>query len=240
MNESNPKKDYFLPASIIIAALLISFSLVYNTGKKAVLEEQQDQKNKPLYQIDLREAVFLGSENAPVVLIEYGDYQCPFCTKWWEEVKPFVVKEYINTGKVKMVYKDLVFLGPESFSAALAARCAAEQNSFWTYHDALYEVERDEDLKDDNVFNGSAENSGNLKRELFIELAKKLNLDESKFISCFDSQKYKNLIEKEIEEAKQVLERTATPSFFINNRLIQGFLPFEGFRRYLDEELKNI
>ena len=84
-----------------------------------------------------RDAV-LGNANAPVTIIEYGDYQCPFCTRYFSQIQPVIKSQYIDTGKAKMVFRDFSFLGPESTAAANAAQCAEDQGKLWSYHDALY------------------------------------------------------------------------------------------------------
>lgn len=110
--------------------------------------------------------VVLGEQNAPVTLIEYGDYQCPFCARYFMEVEPLLREEYIKTGKVKMVFRNYPFLGPESVSAAEAAECAKDQGQFWAFHDALYNAEHQD----------GREHNGNLNNDLFFKLAKDLKL----------------------------------------------------------------
>lgn len=108
----------------------------------------------------------LGAANAPVTLIEYGDYQCPFCARYFEQVEPVLRAQYIDTGKVKMVFRNFAFLGPESVASAEAAACAAAQGKFWEYHEALYAAE----AKD------GQERNGNLDRQEFLQLAEDLKL----------------------------------------------------------------
>lgn len=232
---SQPKKDYLLPASILIAALLISGALVYNVGKKetSTAGDTADLLSK----IDLKEVVFLGNPKAPVTLIQYSDYQCPFCGRFFEETELALRSEYIQTDKVRTVYKDLAFLGPESVAAAGAANCAADQNKFWEYHDALFRTEIEEDKNDDGVLNGSSENSGNLTRELFLQIAGNLGLNVSQFISCLDSKKYQAKIEKDIAEARIVIPLPSTPTVFVNDKMIQGALPYNVFKEAIEKEL---
>lgn len=236
-----PKKDYLLPASILIAALLIAGALVYNVGQRsdgqtASLSGAAGQAPS----IDLANVVFLGDPKAKVTLVEYGDYQCPFCGKFFEETEPLIRNEYINTGKVRMVYKDLAFLGPESLAAAEAARCAADQGKFWEYHDALFIEEGNEDRNDDGTFNGSSENTGNLNKDLFLRLARNFGLDTSEFTACLDSRKHRAAVEADLAEARAVIPQPSTPTIFINGKMLQGALPYPTFKQAIEQALSDL
>jgi len=242
MEEEVKKRDYLLPASILISAILVSSALVYNVGKKSAGEIADNGKTSSDF--DLTDVVFLGDSKAPLTLIEYGDYQCPFCIKFFEETEPLIKKEFVDTGRVKMVYKDLAFLGPESLAAALAARCAADQGKFWEYHNALFEEEAIEDRSDDGIFNGSSENSGNLNKQTFLRLAENLGLNTQIFTDCFDSKKHQARIEKDLAEAQTVMSRVSTPTFFVvrdkdkKTQMIQGALPYQTFKEAIEELLR--
>ena len=155
---ATPRRDYLLPASIIAAGVMISGSIVYLVGSKnspQVAGLPQDQLaavgTVGPAEVGGRDAI-LGDPDAPVTIIEYGDFQCPFCARFHEQVSPRLREEYIKTGKARMVFRNFQFLGPESVAAAEAAECAKDQGKFWTYHDAIY----DEELRD------GQENNGNL------------------------------------------------------------------------------
>jgi protein-disulfide isomerase len=111
--------------------------------------------------------VILGDPNAPVTVIEYGDYQCPFCARFYTDIEPLIRDQYIKTGKVKMVFRNYPFLGPESTAAAEAAECAKDQGKYWEFHDALYSAEATD----------AQEHNGNLNRELFLSVAQDLKLN---------------------------------------------------------------
>ena len=227
------KRDYLLPASILVAAILISGSIIYLVGSKSgggvgakdTGELAAIKETAPLKTSD--RDVILGDPKAPVTLIEFGDYQCPFCGRFFEQVELPLREEYIKTGKVKMVFRNFQFLGPESTAAAEAAECAKDQKQFWAYHDVLYETE----IKD------GRENNGNLNRDLFLKLADELKLDHSTFTSCFDSKKYTGQVEKDTDNAK-VLGVNSTPTTFINSQKIQGALPYAQFQAAIDSILK--
>lgn len=233
--ESQQKKDYLLPGSIIFAALLISGALIYNVGRTNQPIESTNvaggEKQPAVvedFKIDAKEVVFLGNENAPITLVEFADYQCPFCAKFFEESLSLIKQEYVDKGKVKIVFQDFAFLGEESFRAAEAAWCAADQGKFWEYHDLIF---RTESL--DNQ-----ENNGNLNLVQLKMLASQLMLDMESFSQCVDSRKYQQKVLSNIQKAKKAGVR-ATPTVFINNLKLEGALPYEVFKLAIEDELNK-
>lgn len=111
--------------------------------------------------------VVLGQANAPVTVIEYGDYQCPFCARWFETIEPQLKSTYVDTGKVKFIFRNYPFLGAESEASAEAAECAKDQGAYWAYHNALYTAEAQD----------GHENNGNLNKDLFVSIASDLKLN---------------------------------------------------------------
>lgn len=231
-----PKRDMLLPASIMVAGLMISASIIYLVGSK-----DGGGKAEPVpvgggsagglatgpTEIGGRDVV-LGDSNARVTLIEYGDFQCPFCAKFHVEVGPQLREEYIKTGKVKMVFRNLQFLGPESVEAGEAAECAKDQNKFWEFHDSIY----DEELRD------GKEHNGNLNRDFFLRTAQALGLDAGEFTACYDSNKYADQITQD-RNAAAALGVNSTPTTFVNGRLLRGALPYADFKTVIEEELKK-
>ncbi len=243
MEPEKQKRDWLLPVSILIAGLMITVALIYNAGNGGT-PGNQNQNGAEAAQagdIDLSSVAFSGKSDAPLTLLEYGDYQCPYCARFFEQTEPSINSEYIATGKVKFAYKDMAFLGPESVAAASAAACAQDQGKFWEYHDALYNIEAKEDETDDGKVNGSSENSGNLTRALFVALAQKFSLNATDFTACFDSKKYESRVQASTAEAGILMGQNAsTPSFFLNGKLLfQGALPFSSFKQALDKELNK-
>ncbi|MDP1718908.1 MAG: thioredoxin domain-containing protein, partial [bacterium] len=167
MEDSQKKeKDILLPASILVAALLVAGALVYNVGSRSIAPQQANVvsafSNKDLAEDD----VILGDLNAPVTLVVFGDYQCPFCGRFFSDVESKLRDEYIKTGKAKMVFRDFAFLGQESADAAMASQCASEQKKFWEYHDGIYTAE---------ILDGK-EYNGNLNDAFFRALASSIGL----------------------------------------------------------------
>lgn len=235
MEEKEQKKDYLLPVSILTAGIMISGSIIYVVGSKNLEKTSRIEKNQ-LAELNQNQSdgleissrdVILGNPDAPVTFIEYGDYQCPFCARFFTQVEEPLREEYIKTGKVRMVFRNFQFLGPESEAAGEAAECAKDQGKFWAYHDALYTVES----KD------GAENNGNLNRSLFVKIAGDLGMDTASFISCIDGKKYADQVAKDTSDARS-LGVNSTPTSFINGRKIVGALPYSQFKAAIDEALK--
>lgn len=242
MEETNPthtpqKDAYLLPGSILIAALLISGSIIYlvNSDEAGRIgartpEEQGAAQIAPGGSEALLNAqerdVILGDPKAPITIIEYGDYQCPFCARFFEETEPLIKEQYVKTGIAKMIYRDLAFLGPESTASAEAAECAKDQGKFWAYHDALYRVEIED----------GREHNGNLNRDLFLALAHETGMDVAAFTACVDGKKYASRVKDETRSAGS-MGVSATPTVFVNERKIQGAQPMSVFEQIIEELL---
>ncbi len=225
-----------LPASIIVAGLMISASIIYLVGSKNSPQAEglpagsgDDGQLAAVgggpTEVGARD-VILGDTSAPVTVIEYGDFQCPFCARFHSQVGERLRDEYIASGKVKMVFRNFQFLGPESVAAGEAAECAKDQGKFWAFHDAIYA----EEIRD------GQEHNGNLDREFFLKTAQALGLKVSDFTSCIDSNKYADQISKDQEDASAA-GVNSTPTSFVNGRLIKGAVPYEQFKAVVEEEL---
>jgi len=172
----------------------------------------------------------LGNPNAPVTLIEFGDYQCFYCNQFFHKTEDKLVKNYVETGKVKVIFKDYTIIGPDSISAAHAAHCANDQAMFWEYHDTLY-----------NNWNG--ENNGWASSENLLGFAEDGGLDMDKFSKCMIDSKHSSTIENSNQDAKD-LGLTGTPAFFIigpDNKVtkIGGAQPYDVFERIFNSELEK-
>jgi protein-disulfide isomerase len=173
---------------------------------------------------------YQGSKPAPVTVIDFSDFQCHLCARYVKNTEPKINETYIQTGKVALVFKHLPNRGFDSMPAALAAQCTQDQGKFWQFHNLLYQ-------KQGPIDSGWA-NKDNLKK-----LASQISgLEMDKFESCFDSQKYKSFIEKDVALAHS-LGFTETPSFIVaksdgsNLQRIEGPQPFPAFKAVIDKEL---
>ncbi len=225
-------KETFLPVSILIAGVLIAGSVIYSTGLKnqpAPAPINQEPEAVSGKELNLnKDDVVLGDINAPVTLVEYSDFQCPFCGRFFSQTEPSIKENYIKTGKVKFVYRHFAFLGPESRATANAAECAKDEGKFWQYHDELF----NEELRD------GQENSGNLNKALFVRIAKDLGLNLDKFSACLDSNKYSDKVSNDYSVAQKIGVK-ATPTTFVNGKKFEGALPFNQFKLAIDKELSK-
>ena len=171
----------------------------------------------------IREANVLGDKNAKVTIVEYADFQCPFCGRHHQLVAPTIVQEYVETGKANYVYKHLAFLGPESAYAAVAAECAADQGKFWQYHDYLFEHQQ-------------GENEGAFNKDKLIAFGKEMNLDMARFEKCVTNDETIARVQADTEEA-QKFGVSSTPSFFVNGTPLVGLKSPDEFRAIIEQAL---
>jgi protein-disulfide isomerase len=171
----------------------------------------------------------LGAESAPVIIIDFSDFQCPRCERHVESTEPEIKREYIETGNVAYLFKHFPWRGTDSFSAALASECANEQGKFWEYHDVLFQNQQGVD-------------SGWASRENLKEFASTVGLDRQQFDSCLDSEKYKSNIDRDLALVEE-LGLDSTPSFLILNsdgtemEILEGAHPFPSFKALIDKKL---
>jgi len=223
----------FLGLSILIAGALVSFSVLYSGGSIKLGTAQIDSGVEPKQtviktDVSIDDDPILGNKNAPVAIIEFSDFQCPFCRAFWEESLPQIKKEFIDTGKAKLIYRDY----PLSFHSmampsAQAAECADEQGKFWEMHDKIF-GEQDK-LGQGTVTYAVQDIKG---------WAAEIGLNASKFNNCLDSGKYKTEVDKDFADGTAA-GVTGTPSIFINGRLIVGAQPFASFKAIIEEELNK-
>ena len=172
----------------------------------------------------------LGDPNAPITLVEFGDYQCHYCNVFFESIEDDIIKNYVETGKVKMIFKDYNIIGPDSVKASQGAHCANDQGLFWEYHDILYS-------------NWTGENNGWASGTNLANFAQEVGLDTNEWSECMIQQKHSQTILNSNDDAK-ALELTGTPAFFVINSngevsKLFGAQPFEVFKKTFDSELEN-
>jgi protein-disulfide isomerase len=160
----------------------------------------------------------IGPENAPITLIEFSDYQCPYCVRWYDEVYSRLLNDYKD--QIRFVYRDfpLNSIHPEAQSAAEAANCAGEQNFYWQYHDALF----------------GAKNG--LGSAAYTQYASDLGLNMDQFKKCVSERRYKVEVDADLQAASG-LGVSSTPTFFLNGLAIVGAQPYEVFKQVIDKEL---
>jgi len=167
----------------------------------------------------------LGDSDAPITILEWGDYQCTFCYKFHQNTLDVIQEEFIESGKVKLIFKDFPLNGPDSLLASQASFCAHDQGKYWKFHDELYK-------------NWGGERTGWVTRESLDKFANTVNLDLEKFNKCLDEQKYQDKVLSLYEFGKEV-GIDATPSFLVFNDekiiKIRGNQPLEVFLKTFDE-----
>jgi protein-disulfide isomerase len=165
-----------------------------------------------------------GSDKAPVTLIEFSDFRCSFCRKFWQTTLPLLDKKYIRAGKVKFIYRHFAVLGKPSEIGAQAAECAWEQGKFWEYHDKLFA----------SAASLLAFSDGKLK-----SYAQELGLKDRAFNQFLDSGRHLKKVEGETAIGA-LLGARGTPAFFLNGQLLVGAQPFEVFASLIEKELAKL
>ncbi|MEM7332078.1 MAG: DsbA family protein, partial [Chloroflexota bacterium] len=171
-------------------------------------------------------AVVVGSDDAPITIVEYTDFQCPFCARHLTDTYPLLLENYIETGIVRYVYKDfpLQSIHPQATIAAEAARCAGDQGAWLDMHEILFANQREWSIADPTP--------------VFVGYAEGLGLDTAVFQSCVDSRQYQAAVEADLQEGSS-FGVTGTPTFFFNGLLLAGAQPYEVFEQAIGQLLEE-
>ncbi len=210
---SNLKTFYWLLGLLAVAGIAaIAWIVLQGRAGDAALEPVDiPSAQDPQTLVAKAEGVTIGNDGAPVKMLVFSDYQCPYCGEFAAQIEPVLRKEFVDSGKLQFVYYDFPLGGSHrhSFLAARAARCAGDQDKFWQYHDMLFGKQSEWSFE-----------AGVPVRE-FLTYAEELALDRSSFDSCLKSDKYQDVV-----SANRLLgERlgvNATPTIFVNGRRIEG------------------
>ena len=198
-----------LVVSVVFVILLIVVAISFSSYQTNLLEmhdktkylEKIAAKQSPLLNLE-NSSPALGSENAPVTIVEFGDYQCEACYHWFHNTRDTLIDNYIETGKAKLVFVDLPFLGRDSPKAAQASYCAEDQGKYWEYHVMLY------------TFQDGPPDSGWADRDRLNSFAFSLDMNVDEFNDCMDSSKYQKRVKANYDEAvKHGVQQT--PTFII-------------------------
>lgn len=182
----------------------------------------------------------MGPKDAKITIITFEDFQCPFCGAFsglnmevvksmqaqdstWQPALSNLIKDYVNTGKARLVWKDYPFLGQESNYAAMAARCAQDQDKFWEFHDYLFS-------------NQKGENQGQFSKDNLKKFAATLGLNTVDFNNCVDTDKYAKKMTDAVAYGQGV-GVSGTPATFINGQMVSGAVPYSQFKTIIDTEL---
>ena len=167
----------------------------------------------------------VGKVDAPVVMVAYSEFQCPFCGKFARDTEPGLVKKYVDTGVLRIEWRDFPYLGQESMTAALAGRAAALQGDFWAFHHALYEDQQ-------------PVNAGKLTKEFLVSVAERAGLDGAQLGKDMDRPELAEAVQRDAREG-QSIGVTGTPAFIINGQPVIGAQPSEVFEKAIEDAEKR-
>lgn len=247
-----------LKTTIILSVIIVSLTLVYlanslsnkssdlsdevlsqkiEAGIESYIDKQQktmikDEVNpqKDYIEVSIDDDPVLGDKDAPVTLVEFSDYECPFCKRHFIQTYPQLKADYIDKGLVKMVFRDfpLSFHDPLSTQESMAANCIREQwwdKAYFQFHDLIFKT--------------TTSNGRWMEKSKLYELAQYVNgMDISKFKECLDTEKYKAEVQHDIADG-QKYGVSWTPWFFINGRELKWAQPYSEFKRLIEEELNK-
>ena len=200
-------------------------------SKMGNTQQAPSQPSQPV-KISLDNDPIRGDPNAPITIVEFSDFQCPFCARFHVQTLPLLLEEYIDSGKVNLVYRDFPIqsIHPNALAAAVAAECANEQGEYWEYHDTLFEKQ-----------SGWSRLDSNAVISTFSQYATDVGLEQQQFDSCLGSGKYLEEVQGDLSDGRDY-DITGTPGFFIGNAeigfvKINGAQPFDSFQRIIDAQL---
>ena len=198
-----------LVVSVVFVILVIVVAISFSSYQANLLEmhdktkylEKIAAKQSPLLNLE-NGSPALGPESAPITIVEFGDYQCEACYAWFHNTRDTLIDNYIETGKAKLVFVDLPFLGRDSPKAAQASYCAEDQGQYWEYHTMLY------------TFQDGHPDSGWADRDRLNSFAFSLDMNMDEFNDCMDSSKYQKRVKANYDEAVKN-NAQSTPTFMI-------------------------
>lgn len=232
-----------ITSALIVVAFFTGYTLGSQTVEPLVIQQspqpnttpqptQVQPKEETRIFISLSDDPVKGNPNAPVTIVEFSDFQCPFCARFFDQTLPQIQKDYIDSGKVKLVFRDFPIesIHANAKAASIAAECADEQDMFWQYHDKLFEGQT-------QWARLSAIDAANT----FKQYATELGLSSENFDTCFTSTKYSDEIREDFQNGANY-GVTGTPAFFIGNDkdgyvMLIGAKPYASFQQVIDNEL---
>ncbi len=205
------RQRIYVVAGIAAVAVIVALILILPT-----LGGQAEVVPPDLMDWPQADGTSLGDPEAPVTIIEYSDFQCPFCRRFHEETLPQIVENHVRTGEVRIEYRNFAFLGQESIEAANASLCAAEQDAFWPYASYLFA-------------NQQGENTGSFCEARLQAIAQEMGLEMDPFERCSSRNEMRSQVQT---QRAQGLEQgvNSTPTFFVNGKMVRGAVPYDQFR----------
>jgi protein-disulfide isomerase len=233
-----------LNAYLVFALVIFAFLLGMLTNKVIYLEKiataptptsapvAADPQPEPpaVVKVDNGHLPVLGDEKAKVSVVEFSDFQCPFCKRYYDDTHKQLDEQYIKTGKIKFYYRHypLYSIHPNAERGALASECANDQGKFWEYYDALFA----------NQVTWSGMDTPEKAVDSLVDLAGQLSMDTDAFRTCLETQQDKKNVDNDAAAGNKV-QVDGTPTFFINGHRLVGAQPFSEFQKLIDAELKK-
>lgn len=216
--------------TFVIARSSIDLNAIREAAKQGTLDALAIQSANPpstaptptaAITYTVRSANRAGHTDAPVTIVEFSDFQCPYCGRFDQDVRPDLFKQYVDDGRVAFVYKHMAILGDESTWAAEAAECAADQGQFWEYHDRLFAHQ-------------NGENQGAFDKDQLLGFARDLNLNMAQFEPCLNNDQTLDRVQADTREGQQAGVH-GTPTFFINGQPLVGAQPLASFQSLIQQ-----
>lgn len=223
---------------IVVAAFLIGYLLPRNgsllggsTGTAYPNQPTTQQGNATpapgqKVNVSVGHLPVLGDKNAKVTVIEFADFRCPFCEKFFTDTESSIMRDYVNTGKAKYAFRHYAFLGPASIVAANAAECANEQGKFWDFHNYLYKNQPPESDTSMYTVDNLTTATGNL------------GMNTSQFKDCLSSNKYQKNVDGDLADGQKA-GVSGTPTVFVDGIPVVGAQPYSSFKTLIDQELSK-
>ena len=220
------KKIGVAGAAIVLVTLVAVFATSYMSDFENARTPNTEDESQA---IELKNAPVLGLKTATVTIVEVGDYQCHMCKLWFEETRPLIIENYIETGKANLVFIDMPFLGSDSTPASEATYCANDQGKYWEYHSTLFEYQQE---IDDGWANASR----------LQAIALNLGLNMEQFDKCMITDDHRAQVNFNMQMAKKEFGANSTPTFVIvgptgEAQKIVGAHPYSTFVSVLDQML---
>lgn len=233
---SNKKNQIIMLAIFVVIALFLVLVFIFWPKKTSV--SNQSRPNEVVAQPDNTKAPFppkliIGDPNAKISIVQYADFKCPLCGKFYREIEPQIKKDYVDTGMVNIEYRPLPIISKDSTVAALGAYCSNEQNKFELYHNAVFDFI----YKDHYSKSLKSEFADIFTLEKLTQIATEQGLDSTAFNSCMTSNKYSSAIEASEASAKKD-GATSTPTFIIGTQKIAGTQPYSIYKTLIGAQLR--
>lgn len=231
-NESSRSKRVILPVIVAVGALALAAVMTLGGKNDSGQKVSGDAKTEssadgPVASRAKRDFVpsndptSLGAADAPVVMVVYSEFQCPFCGRFAKDTLPALTERYVATGVMRIEWRDLPYLGDESFQAAFGARAASQQGAFWAFHDALFADQ------------APKPNSGHITNEYLVDVAHDLGLDVDQFEADYRSSEVNDAVRAD-RDAGVRAGVNGTPGFFVNGTPVFGAQPLEVFVKTIE------